>query len=70
MWKRTGCKVILDMYKHQKEDNIREEKKKGKNMIFFKPPLLTNIKKNPHFGAWSLLLVHVWLTPSEGPKSF
>ena len=59
MWKRTGCKVILDMYKHQKEDNIREEKKKGKNMIVFKPPLLTNIKKKIHIlahghSSWSM----------------
>ena len=22
------------------------------------------------FGAWSFLLVHIWLTPSEGPKGF
>ena len=30
------------------------------------------LKKSTHllFGAWSFLLVHIWLTPSEGPKGF
>ena len=25
---------------------------------------------HPLFDAWSLLLIHVWFTLSEGPKSF
>ena len=30
------------------------------------------LKKSSHslLHAWSLLLIHIWLTPSEGPKSF
>ena len=26
--------------------------------------------KYPLFGAWSLLMVHIWFTPSKGPKGF
>ena len=30
------------------------------------------LKKSIHsfFGAWSILLVHIWFIPSEGPKGF
>ena len=43
------------------------------NFIFFKTAPIGHILKkstNFLFGAWSFLLVHIWLTPSEGPKGF
>ena len=29
---------------------------------------LTQKKAHPPFGAWSILLVHIWFMPSKGPK--
>jgi hypothetical protein len=31
---------------------------------------ILKISTHSLFGAWSFLLVHIWFTPSEGPKSF
>ena len=42
-------------------------------ILFFKQPFWANIlKKSSHsfFGAWSFFFVHIWITPSEGPKDF
>ena len=41
--------------------------------IFFKIALLSMYSKIPThslLGAWSFFLVHIWFTPSEGPKAF
>ena len=37
-----------------------------------KLPFLDIFKKVEHslFDAWSFLLIHIWLTPSEGSKDF
>ena len=54
-----------------------EEKMKTKKTKewsnFFKISLSGHILKkstHSHFGAWSFILVHIHVTPSEGPKGF
>ena len=49
--------------------------RKDKRMIefeVFKTALFGHIYKRSHslFGAWSFLLIYIWLTPGEGPKGF
>ena len=58
----------------------REDKDKGRQengqfilFYFFKIDLFEHILKKSAqslFDAWSFLLVHIGLTPSEGPKNF
>ena len=55
--------------KKRRGSNMRKKKEKNPQRTLF----WTNIKKkiaHPLFGAWSLLLVHIWYTPSEWPKGF
>ena len=50
------------------------QKKKGRRSNMKEVPKTTLFvhiltkSTHPHFGAWSLLLVDVWFTPSQGPK--
>ena len=51
----------------------RRQKKTKEWSNFFKTAFFGHIlKKSAHslFGAWFFLLVHIWFTPSEGPKGF
>jgi hypothetical protein len=51
----------------------REGKRMVKPFFFFQNfPFWTYIKKKNiiTFCAWSILLVHILFTPSEGPKGF
>ena len=57
----------------RREDKIKE----WSNFVFLESTLFGHIKKIKKlkintftFGAWSLLLVHIWFTPSEGSKAF
>ena len=62
--------------KWKQEDKTSQDKKVNwmVQLKLFSIVLLLNIysKKSTHllFGAWSFLLVHIWFTPSEGPKGF
>jgi hypothetical protein len=58
-----------------REDKDKRRQENGQTWILFlfKTALFGHmLKKSAHsfFGAWSFLLVHVWFTPSEGPKGF
>ena len=44
--------------------------KKNLKTAFFQHILERKKSTHPIFGAWSPLLVHVWFTPSQGPKGF
>ena len=44
-----------------REDEDKRRQENGQTLILFKTAL---------FGAWPTLLVHICLTPSEGPKGF
>jgi hypothetical protein len=55
------------------EDKRRQENGQTWILFLFKTALFGHTLKksaHSHFGAWSFLLVHVWFTPSEGPKGF
>ena len=57
-----GCKEGRE--EEGEKVNMKENPKTG---------LFGYILKNQHvqlLGAWSLLLVHIWFTPSQGPKDF
>ena len=53
--------------------NTRKDKRIFNFEFIQNYPFWTYVKiKSAHtfFGAWSFLLIHVWFTPSERPKSF
>jgi hypothetical protein len=56
-----------------KDDEDKRRQKTDQTWILFKLLYFGHIlKKIAHllFGAWSLLLLHIWFTPSEGPTDF
>jgi hypothetical protein len=60
--------------RRQEKMKTKENKIMVKLFFFSKLPFFcTYVKKThtrPLFDAWSFLVVHIWLTPSEGPKDF
>ena len=51
----------------------QEKSKEWSNLNVLKTaPFVSILKTKTHslFGAWAFLLVHIWFTPSEGPKCF
>ena len=66
---------ILMRFFVEREDEDKRRQKNGQTCI--PPPSQTALsghvlKKSTHlfFGAWLFLLVHIWFTPSAGPKGF
>jgi hypothetical protein len=57
-------------YEERREEEGMKVKYEGNSQN--RPLLDMYLKKSAHplFGACSLLLVHVWFTPCQGPKSF
>ena len=51
-----------------------EDKRMVKLYLFIFKTIIFELmlKKSTHsfLGAWPFLLVHIWFTPSEGPKNF
>ena len=73
------CKPHLQhIFEEVKTSETQEKRREWSNLILFifffqKCPFWTYFKKkSAHslFGAWSLFLVHIRFTPSEGPKDF
>ena len=71
-WQRKDCFNLFVV--KRKEGKKKGEKFNMKKQNISKLPSLDIFKKyNEHIHflvQWSLLLVYIWFTPSEGPKGF
>ena len=64
--------ILLMIFFGGREDEDKRRQKNYLTWIFFKTALFRlTLKTSAHslFGAWSFLLVHIRITPSEGPKT-